>query len=193
MHTDDAARHPYAYHTLRLPAPTNPTPDSSVGPLVVGMDGSDEALAATTWAANLAVEARAEVIVVHALSLGDQLAQDITTLGLAPWRHDLEVALTTRWCAALRSRAVPHRVILAERPAHHALIGIAAREGASRLVVGAPSRSHGTGLGSHLISVLIHHAPCPVICVPLPSDRPSTANDHLSTGATTTSDESMAM
>jgi nucleotide-binding universal stress UspA family protein len=192
MHTDDAARHPYAYHTLRLPGAEVPAPDSGVGPVVVGVDGSDEAFAATAWAANVAVEARAEVVLVHALSLGVQLAQDITTLGLVPWRQDLEVALTTRWCAALRRRDVPHRVILAERPAHYALIGVAVREGASRLVIGTRSRALGAGSSGHLTSALIHHAPCPVICVPLPVDPPSIADEGLSIGVENTSDGSVA-
>ena len=161
MHTEDAARHPSAYHTLvtrfrelrRAEAP---------GPIVVAVDGSARSQAAVRRAAELAKEDGSEVIAVHALPIIAQFVRDVPPLGLTPWRDDLKHRFTDEWCAPLVEARVPHRAVLVDRPVLIALVGVAAAKRASRILLGEAAEARP---GGNLAAHLHDEAPCPVVVV----------------------------
>jgi nucleotide-binding universal stress UspA family protein len=153
------------------------TTTTTPGPIVVGVDGSANAVSAMRVASTLALGTGAEVVAVHAVGL-------LTTIGdrkLPSSEHRDEIAehLRTDWCSVL-SEALGDRWrprMLDGNPAE-VLLHVADQEQASFIVVGA------RGVGGHPDLMLgstshqvIHHASCPAVVVP-PVDRgPASAEE----------------
>jgi nucleotide-binding universal stress UspA family protein len=134
--------------------------------IVLGVDGSDGAMAATRWCAAFARTLGAEVIAVYALEPLPEIFLDLPPLGPRPWKDDLRAALHL-WCAPLREAGVPHREELVEDDAAPALVHVAEKEEADLIVVGA--HGHGSVADRLLGSVtykLAHNASRPVVVVP---------------------------
>jgi nucleotide-binding universal stress UspA family protein len=146
---------------VRHTAPTDPF---RVRTIVVGTDGSDHAAAAMTYAADLAGQIDAQLIVANAAGPGDV----VHPRGVEP-HVDLDVrrTLVEGWCAPLRERGVEHHVAVIEGDARTALLDVASDRAADLLVVG--SRGHGPITNLLLGSVatsLVQHSELPITVVP---------------------------
>lgn len=136
--------------------------------MVVGVDGSEHAARAATWAAGLAAATGAEVVAVHALGLLHRTASGDT---LASDRHRDEIGaqLEQSWCVPFRHAGIPYRAELREGNPVTALLAAADEAGADLLVLG----SRGMGgfpellLGSTSTQVA-QHSHLPVVIVPEP-------------------------
>lgn len=142
----------------------------SVGPIVVGVDGSSNARRALAVAARLAHATGAEVLAVHALGL--LVTIDGERVPASDHRSEVEHRLNDEWCRPLEE-AVPKRWTsrLVDGNPADVLLQTADHEGASFIVVGA------RGIGGHPDLMLgstshqvIHHATVPTVVVP-PVDR----------------------
>jgi nucleotide-binding universal stress UspA family protein len=128
------------------------------GPIVVGLDGSEGAARALTWAIDLADATSAELVAVHTPGTGPSNA----TLEQAV--HDLE-----DWCAPIRERGIAHdRRVEAGEP-RSTLERVAYESEAALLVVGARGLGpiQGLLLGS-FAGYLVRYARRPVAVVPGP-------------------------
>lgn len=149
--------------------------------IVVGVDGSEGAARALRWAIGLAELEGAEIIAVHALGPVADLARGTTIavstgLGLrhahSTWRNELRHEFEQDWCASLRVAGVPFRALLEGASPVGALMGVADREGADLIVLGA--HDHGSledrvlGSVSYKIS---HRAHQPVVIIPPEAER----------------------
>jgi nucleotide-binding universal stress UspA family protein len=136
------------------------------GPLVVGVDGSDESVRALMTARRLARLTGSRVIVVyvkhHPPTLSPDVPAEWTVTALESEEKDVR-ELIARWLVG-----VPTEIVVTEGGIAHELERVAAESGAAALILG---RSHG-GLLHHLIegsgSVTGHAvkaSPVPVIVV----------------------------
>jgi nucleotide-binding universal stress UspA family protein len=140
------------------------------GPLVVGVDGSDDAACALEWAGETAVALGAEVVAVHALGL-------LARFGAAgepaqAHRAEIEARLAGPWTASLRRRGVRHRCELHDGNPVTALAAASSEHGAAMVVVGR--RGSGGFPGLQLGSTsqqLAQHATVPLVIVPGPERR----------------------
>jgi nucleotide-binding universal stress UspA family protein len=144
----------------------SPVDELRLRTVMVGVDGSPGADRAQSFAARLATEAGAELVIASAVASGD-LAQRPGT----PAFVDLEGRreLIEGNCAPLRRAGLEPRVAVAEGDARPVLTDLAREHGADLLVVG----SRGLGPVSKLLlgsvaSSLLHHAEMPVMVVPHP-------------------------
>lgn len=144
---------------------------SSIGRIVVGIDGSDESARALRWSAQLAAASGAEVVVVHVV---DPATYDVRALGLPravlnedDWREEIRDELEARWCRPLAEAGVPYRARVEEGHAGPRLAEVAEWEHADLLVTGHRGLSglaelmHGS-VGAYVT----HHGTCPVVIVP---------------------------
>lgn len=147
------------------------TSDSAQTPLpvVVGVDGSENAHVALGVAAWLALSTGAELLVLHALGLTSVLhGEHVITEG---HETELEAELVDHWCAQLRTidGLRWHAELRYGSPADVVLAAVA--DGASLVVVGSRGRREGSdqllGSTSHHV---VHRSPCPVVVVPPPAD-----------------------
>lgn len=141
-------------------------PRRGMGPIVVGMDGSESSAAALEWAARLAKAFGAEVIAVHALPFATEVVQDCPPLGLTDWRAILKRKLNGSWSDPLRRAEVPYRVRLVHRSPGAAILEVAEEAGADLVVVGSRHHRHGHLAGGSLSHHLVRRASCPVVTVP---------------------------
>jgi nucleotide-binding universal stress UspA family protein len=148
-------------------------PATLAGPIIVGVDGSENADRAMRVAASLAIASGADVVAVHALGLLATI--DGVKYPASEHRDEIEAHLHSDWCATLEA-AVPGRwrSRLVDGNSSDVLLHIAEEEGASFIVVGA------RGIGGHPDLMLgstshqvIHHSTVPTVVVP-PIDRPVT-------------------
>jgi nucleotide-binding universal stress UspA family protein len=143
--------------------------------ILVGVDGSPGSLAALEWAAGLATQVAAEVVVVHGFEM-PALAAGLRFAAVPPnvldeasdsARARTQEALEGEWTEPLRQAGVEHRTILVEHGGAGAILDAADDAGAGLIVVG--SRGHG-GFSNLLLgsvsSHLVHHAHRPVVVVP---------------------------
>jgi nucleotide-binding universal stress UspA family protein len=134
--------------------------------IVVGVDGSENSLAAVSWAAGLARATGAEVVAVHALGLLERLG-DGPPVASQTHRDEIRERFEAEWCAPLDAPDVRCRRVVRDGSPVTALLAVAEDEGADLIVVG----SRGLGgypeqlLGSTSTQVA-QHAPCPVAIVP---------------------------
>jgi len=141
-----------------------------VSRIVVGVDGSDNAVRAVEWAAGLATATGAEVVAVHALGLIEHLDGD-EIVPSEPHRDEIRQRFETHWCAPLDAAGVSCRKLLRDGTAQMAILGAADELGADLIVVG----SRGLGgfpellLGSTSTQVA-QQSRCPVTIVP-PAER----------------------
>lgn len=129
--------------------------------LLVGTDGSDDAANAVEFAAGLADQAGATVVLVHAMTLLDQFASTSDA------RATFEQRLRTEWSEPLRRRDLDYRCVLDDGPPLLVLPRVAAREGVDLIVVAShgEGNSHGLILGSTCHG-LLQVAAEPVLVVP---------------------------
>jgi len=137
--------------------------------IVVGVDGSENGLAAVRWAAGMALATGAEVVAVHALGLLDRLTPGGERVGSQRHRQEIADELATTWCAPLRDGGGPWRPVLRDGNPVNVLLAVAEEEDADLVVVG----SRGLGgfpellLGSTSTQIA-QHSPRPVTVVPVP-------------------------
>jgi nucleotide-binding universal stress UspA family protein len=135
--------------------------------IVVGVDGSDQAIAALEWALDEGQLRGAEVEVIHAAYLFFPDLSETAVITEEPnmvlraeelLRKTVEPALATRPGVQVTTRAV-------QGPPARTLLDAAA--GADLLVVGSRGRGGFAGLLLGSVSQqVVHHAPCPVVVVP---------------------------
>jgi len=137
-----------------------------VGVVMVGVDGSTRAAAASEWAARLAVIRRARLVVASAWQ-SDQA--EGTKEDVARRRTETQALLEGPWCDPARAAgAVPRPLLLDGTP--DVLLEAAAAEQADLIVVG--NRGVGGFAALHLGSVAHHlarHTTLPLAIVPSPA------------------------
>jgi nucleotide-binding universal stress UspA family protein len=137
--------------------------------IVVGVDDSKEARSALRWAAEQARLRSAPLKVVHAFQ-PHHLAGVFGIAKLQPdsvWRADAR-----RWLTDVVRKEIGDDFCDLELEPHAAQDGpaaalLAAAAGAALLVVGSRGRgATGSALHGSVSSVVLRHAPCPVVVVP---------------------------
>lgn len=131
---------------------------TTVGPCVVGVDGSDGASRALHWAADLAAATGSKVVAVHAPDLAD----DNITMDTATRAAD-------QWCAQLAERGISYDVHVEAGDARVVLERVGTATNAWLVVVG--SRGLGAIRGLVLGSVagyMVRHSQRPIAVVPPP-------------------------
>lgn len=157
--------------------------------IVVGVDGSESASAALTWAMDLAHDMPgSEIVAVHAFD-PRPLRPAVPTLLPPPaaqvtvsFHDEVRRAFEDEWCAPLRMDGVPYRMVFRDGDPTDVLDQVAHAERAAMIVVG----SHGKGAVSELVigSVshgLSHRATTPLVIIPrarAAADRRHTAAAH---------------
>jgi nucleotide-binding universal stress UspA family protein len=139
-----------------------------VSRIVVGVDGSEGSRAAAQWAAEEAARWDASVVVVQAWEFTPLVIATDAPIDLVELRSQADAALAQEVQELFGDRAgsVEARVV-EELPANAILDAVKAHD-ADLVVVG--SRGRGGLKGMLLGSVsqkVVHHAPCPVVVVPL--------------------------
>jgi nucleotide-binding universal stress UspA family protein len=136
------------------------------GPVLVGVDGSDNSLRALRVAARVAGALGTDLRAVHALGMMSVL--EGRRVPSHDHRSEIEVLLGHTWCAPLRSEtALRWTAELRDGNPAEVLLHMADEIGAALIVVGA----RGIGgdpnlmLGSTSHHV-VHHAHCPTVVVP---------------------------
>ncbi len=138
--------------------------------IVVGLDGSPDALRAAQFAALLASRIGAEVIGIHAMGLLDAWGDD-SSLGkhLAESRVRVRAQLEGPWCQPFVDAAVRHRVELLDGNPVHVLLTASLEFDADLIVVGGKGAG---GLAEQLMgstsTKLSERSPIPVVIVPSP-------------------------
>lgn len=134
--------------------------------IVVGTDGSDQAATAVAWAAGLASNVGATVVVVHAVGLLDHLPGQPKTVSI-DIRDEIEQLLRTEWSSPLLDAGVEHTCVMEDGPPLLAIPRVAERVDADLIVVA----SHGQGRASGLMLGSTSHglaqkADMPVVILP---------------------------
>lgn len=151
-----------------------------MGPLVVGLDGSDGSRRALGLTITLAGALGAEVIAVHVAALHPYPPAIYGGEPVPPapeeWQPRVRATFEREWCEPLRQAGLPFRAIFTEGQPARALTGVAREHAASMIVVG--SRGAGGFADLRLGSVstqLVQHAGLPVLVVPESDRRATTA------------------
>ena len=134
--------------------------------IVLGLDGSKGSESACRWCAGLALMSGAQVVAVHGLGALPEFVLSLPPSRLGPWKRELQEAIH-RWCEPLRAAGVPHREELVEHNPVEAVLGVADKENADMILVGA----QGDGGPVHRLLggvtyKIAHHAHRPVVIVP---------------------------
>jgi nucleotide-binding universal stress UspA family protein len=136
------------------------------GPVLVGVDGSDDSQRALAVAARLAGALGAKVHAVHALGLMTIL--NGRRVPSHDHRGEIEALLSQLWCAPLKNvDALRWTAELRDGNPAEVLLNLAEEIGAAMIVVGA--RGVGGDLNLKLGSTshhVVHHADCPTLVVP---------------------------
>ncbi len=140
--------------------------ERTLGPIVVGVDGSENARRALETAAQIASALGTTVVAVHAL--GMLAVIDGERVPAAEHREEIAAELRDRWCAPLDELLSGRwSAELVDGPPSLSLLTAVASHDASFVVVGA------RGVGGHPDLMLgstshqvIQHAACPAIVVP---------------------------
>jgi nucleotide-binding universal stress UspA family protein len=134
--------------------------------IAVGLDGSPAAAGAMSWAAPLAAESSARVVVVHALELGPAFAAAGLADGYEQARGRL-AAEVEEWCAPLRDVGVAYSTVVEEGGPAGVLLDAVRTHDADLLVVGRRAQRPfpGIAMGSAAHRAL-GFASCPTVVVP---------------------------
>jgi nucleotide-binding universal stress UspA family protein len=134
-----------------------------IGPVVVGVDGSDNAHIALECAAGLAKALGAELLVVHAVGLTTVLdGEHVPTDGN---EERIKSALHSDWCRSIQGDPELHWH--AEmRFGSPADVLLGAADSASFVVVGSRGIRNEAGLLGSTSHHVVHRSPCPVVVVP---------------------------
>ncbi|MEO8106050.1 MAG: universal stress protein [Actinomycetes bacterium] len=155
------------------------TPDASsadayVGAVVVGSDGSEDALRAVRWASVEAECRSVRLVVLRAWSLKTAPRPDGSDLTYVPSENEfadaVRDALAAHLAKAFGADAADAILVAVHRPADEALI--AASRQALMTVVGARGSGLARWLGSTSTSV-VRHARGPVVVIPQDGERGS--------------------
>jgi nucleotide-binding universal stress UspA family protein len=140
---------------------------TSVGPVVVGIDGSPQSIAALHWAAALAVLQKLELHVVVAWQVPNMLGWPVPLPeNFDPREPALAVAGDAQRVLNEKYPCLPVQTHVVEGPASRCLLDMAQTVGASVLVVGARGHGEVTGLLIGSVSEYVTaHAKCPVVVV----------------------------
>jgi nucleotide-binding universal stress UspA family protein len=136
----------------------------SIERIVVGVDGSENARRALSWAAELALALDAEVIAVHAVGLLERFGEVVDDGDRYP---EVRHAFDTEWCDALDTQGVRSVRLLRDGNPVAVLLSVAEEHDADLIVVGG----RGVGgfpellLGSTSTQVA-QHATRPVTIIP---------------------------
>lgn len=141
----------------------------SIARIVVGHDGSPGAHEALKWAASLARQCGAAVVVVWGYNPLDELGKAEPPIDFMALEEQARRTLATEWCAPLLDAGVEHRSVLIEDRPVPAIAHVAEQERADLVVVG----SHGhTGWRERILGSvptrLPHVVSCTVAIVPAP-------------------------
>jgi nucleotide-binding universal stress UspA family protein len=139
-------------------------------PMVVGVDGTADSLAALSLAAELAAESRVGLVVVHVRHENGLVAANAALTGAEPAINDaldgIETMSRERAEDVLAGRQVPWRFEVASGDPAAELIAAARHEKAATIVVGG--RTHGIFGGLVMGCVaqkLVRHSPVSVLVV----------------------------
>ncbi len=139
----------------------------SVGTIVVGVDGSENARRAIDWTAEIAAQTGATVVAVHAFRPLDHLAELEGSAGFEKVRKETEGRLRDNWCGPFEAARVKYRCVVMHGEASDVISDAAREAGADLIVVGA--RGLGAIRGLVLGSVsqrLVDTSPVPVTVIP---------------------------
>ena len=162
--------------------------------ILVGIDGSDGAGQALSWAADLAAALGAELLVVHArppissmrfgvaASIGGLAAATAAAgAGVSDEAREQELAVVEEWCDRVGTTIAPQRVLIGEGETAVVIEDVATDQKADLIVVGRRGRGGFAELVLGSVSHhLTHHARHPVVVVPTDSveaSRPSREGD----------------
>ena len=104
--------------------------------IVVGVDGSANALRAVEWTAGLAARTGARVVAVHALGLLFH-GEDGEVRPAQPMRAEIERKLAEEWCRPLVAAGVDHDARAIDGSPVMGLLGVADEVDADLVVVGS--------------------------------------------------------
>jgi len=143
--------------------------------IVVGVDGSGGGLHALEWAAALASQLGAEVLVVLAYDPVSQLLGTAERMEFDELRADARRRLEEEWCSVLADGGVDYQALLIEGDsAHQVLVDAAHDNSADLIVIGNVGL---TGWRERIVGSVaarvLKYADIPVVVVPQP--RPADA------------------
>ena len=137
--------------------------------IVVGVDGSDQAIAALYWAIGFARPLGAEIVAVFAVPPPSYLGYgyEMVPPSLDPkWRAQMQSDMEQIWCRALHESGLRHRMVMEDGRPARVIAYVADREDADLVVVGRRGRS---GIAELLLGSvsheLTHHCDRPVMVV----------------------------
>ena len=147
---------------------------SLTAPIVVGIDGSRNSLAALHWALDYAAATgRTQVHAVMSWNYpASAVAGSPLGVGLPP-THAMAEATESALAGVLDDIDVPDGVVLTPVVAEGAPAAVISECAADAELIVVGQRGHGGFLGLLLGSVatqVAHHAPCPVVIVPATND-----------------------
>ncbi len=159
-----------AHHARRPLAVIPPNVCDAVERIVLGVDGSDESLAAITWCAHLAAQADASVV---AVSVAEPVFEWTSSSSSDNWRRDAERHLA-EWTAPIADAGVDVQFV-AQRDLHPAdgLLGVTSARGGNVLVTGTRGAGGFTGLRAGGVAMkVLHRASVPLVLVPPVDEAP---------------------
>jgi nucleotide-binding universal stress UspA family protein len=137
--------------------------------IVVGLDGSDQSLAALEWAIALARPMGAGIVAVYAVPPPSYVGFEYDTVPPPldlDWRAEVRAELEREWCRPLRESGLAYQVVMEDGRPAQVIADIADSEDADLVVVGRRGRSGVAelllGSVSHELS---HHCRRPVMLV----------------------------
>ncbi|HEY5173271.1 MAG TPA: universal stress protein [Acidimicrobiia bacterium] len=140
--------------------------------IVVGVDGSKGAQAATRWAATQAQQSGARVIAVYAVPRSQLWTMSAVQVNIDNILAEFRALLDGQWTAPLRKADVQYTTQLVRGDPATELLRAAKRTRASLLVLGA--KSH-TALADMIVGGTVHkvinRSTLPVVLVPSPSPK----------------------
>jgi len=104
--------------------------------ILVGVDGSDNSVAAVEWAAGLAQITGADVVAVHALGLLEPMGSGDPVPSF-PHRDEIRARFEDVWCAPLDAQGVRSRRILHDGSAVSVVLDTAREVDADVIVLGS--------------------------------------------------------
>jgi nucleotide-binding universal stress UspA family protein len=103
---------------------------------LVGVDGSNNSVAAVAWVAALAARTGGEVVAVHALGLLERSETDELVPAL-PHREEIRQRFEGVWCAPLEDATVPFRALLLDGSPVSVILAAADGEDVDLIVLGS--------------------------------------------------------
>ena len=142
----------------------------AVATMLVGTDGSASAERGVRYAAGLASQLGARVLLVHAVGLLERLPGHEAEPASAV-RTEIERLLHDEWCAPLVAAGIDHVCLLEAGPPVLAVPRVAEREGVDLIVVASHGRGNAAALPLGSTShALVQVSTVPVLVVPAATD-----------------------